>query len=57
MIKSNSPTESAGLLQIHTTKNPVQNTRDSTWYTFRDSNPGPTDYESVALPTELKVHI
>ena len=28
MIKSNSPTESAGLLQIHTTKNPVQNTRE-----------------------------
>ncbi|CBK95388.1 hypothetical protein EUS_00190 [[Eubacterium] siraeum 70/3] len=28
MIKSNSPAESAGLLQIHTTKNPVQNTRD-----------------------------
>ena len=25
-------------------------------YTLRDSNPGPTDEESVALPTELRVH-
>ena len=25
------------------------------WCTFRDSNPGPTDEESVALPAELKV--
>ena len=27
------------------------------WCSFRDSDPGPTDYESVALPTELKVHL
>ena len=25
-------------------------------YTLRDSNPGPPDSESVALPTELRVH-
>ena len=24
------------------------------WWAFRDSNPGPTGYEPVALPTELK---
>ena len=27
------------------------------WCTFTDSNRGPTDYESVALPTELKVQV
>ena len=27
------------------------------WWTVRDSNPGPTGYEPVALPTELTVHI
>ena len=26
-----------------------------TWWTVRDSNPGPTGYEPVALPTELTV--
>ena len=26
-------------------------------WTVRDSNPGPTGYEPVALPTELTVHI
>ena len=25
------------------------------WWTVRDSNPGPTGYEPVALPTELTV--
>ena len=28
-----------------------------TWWTVRDSNPGPTGYEPVALPTELTVQI
>ena len=27
---------------------------DLAWWAFRDSNPGPTGYEPVALPTELK---
>ena len=27
------------------------------WWTVRDSNPGPTGYEPVALPTELTVQI
>ena len=27
------------------------------WWTVRDSNPGPTGYEPVALPTELTVLI
>ena len=42
-----------GMLPLHHT--PVLNFKD--WWTVRDSNPGPTGYEPVALPTELTVHI
>ena len=27
------------------------------WWDFKDSNLGPTGYEPVALPTELKSHL
>ena len=42
-----------GMLPLHHT--PVLNFKD--WWTVRDSNPGPTGYEPVALPTELTVQI
>ena len=29
----------------------------TSWWTVRDSNPGPTGYEPAALPTELAVRI
>ena len=32
-------------------------TRCIRWWTVRDSNPGPTGYEPVALPTELTVNL
>ena len=35
----------------------IEQRRRDAWWTVRDSNPGPTGYEPVALPTELTVHI